>query len=52
MGQFLNVRGEKVCESLFYDALCEAVAQWPGLRLVDYCCAENIMVDGVLDGGT
>lgn len=37
----LNVRGEKVSESLFLNALKNAVAQWPGAQLVDYCCAES-----------
>lgn len=40
-GQMLNVRGEKVSESLFLNALKNAVAQWPGAQLVDYCCAES-----------
>lgn len=37
----LNVRGEKVSEALFLDALKKAVSQWPGAQLVDYCCAES-----------
>lgn len=37
----LNVRGEKVSEVLFLDALKKAVAQWPGAQLVDYSCAES-----------
>lgn len=40
-GQMLNVRGEKVSEALFLHALKAAVSQWPGARLVDYCCAES-----------
>lgn len=40
-GQMLNVRGEKVSEALFLDALKKAVSQWPGAQLVDYCCAES-----------
>ena len=44
-GQFLNVRGEKTPESLFYQMLTSTVAQWPKLKLVDYCCAESIMVE-------
>ncbi|XP_029953405.1 GH3 domain-containing protein [Salarias fasciatus] len=40
-GQMLNVRGEKVSEAMFLDALKKAVAQWPGAQLVDYCCAES-----------
>ncbi|XP_076447047.1 GH3 domain-containing protein-like [Babylonia areolata] len=45
IGQFLNVRGEKTSESLFYETLCETVAQWSGVTLVDYCCAESVLVD-------
>ncbi|KAF4084575.1 hypothetical protein AMELA_G00107820 [Ameiurus melas] len=37
----LNVRGEKVNEALFLSALKKAVIQWPGAKLVDYCCAES-----------
>lgn len=37
----LNVRGEKVSESLFLNALKEALSLWPGAQLVDYCCAES-----------
>lgn len=37
----LNVRGEKVSEAVFLDALKKAVSQWPGVQLVDYCCAES-----------
>lgn len=37
----LNVRGEKVNEALFLSALKKAVMQWPGTKLVDYCCAES-----------
>lgn len=44
MGQFLNLRGEKTSESAFYQALCEAL-QKSGINLIDYCCAESIMVD-------
>ena len=44
MGQFLNLRGEKTSENAFYKALCEAV-QSSGVNLVDYCCAESIMLD-------
>lgn len=40
-GQMLNVRGEKVSEALFLDALKKAVSQWPAAQLVDYCCAES-----------
>lgn len=47
-GQMLSVRGEKVSEALFLDALKKAVAQWPGAQLVDYCCAES----GILGDST
>lgn len=40
-GQMLNVRGEKVSESLFLGALKRAVMQWPGARLIDYSCVES-----------
>lgn len=40
-GQMLNVRGEKVSEALFLDALKKAISKWPGAQLVDYCCAES-----------
>lgn len=46
-GQMLNVRGEKVSEALFLDALKKAVAQWPGAQLVDYCCAESGILGNV-----
>ncbi|KAL3051530.1 hypothetical protein OYC64_001721 [Pagothenia borchgrevinki] len=47
-GQMLSVRGEKVSEALFLDALKKAVALWPGAQLVDYCCAESgIMGDSI-----
>ncbi|CAJ1080366.1 GH3 domain-containing protein [Xyrichtys novacula] len=47
-GQMLNVRGEKVSEALFLDALKKAVSQWPGAQLVDYSCAESgIMGDSI-----
>ncbi|XP_057682931.1 GH3 domain-containing protein [Corythoichthys intestinalis] len=47
-GQMLNVRGEKVTEALFLDALKKAVSQWPAAQLLDYCCAESgIMGDSI-----
>ncbi|KAL6094960.1 ghdc [Pungitius sinensis] len=47
-GQMLSVRGEKVSEALFLNALKRAVAQWAGAQLVDYCCAESgIMGDSI-----
>ncbi|XP_030629471.1 GH3 domain-containing protein [Chanos chanos] len=49
-GQMLNVRGEKVTEALFLGALKRAVEQWPGAKLIDYCCAESGIL-GDLSGG-
>ncbi|KAF7704917.1 hypothetical protein HF521_020203 [Silurus meridionalis] len=37
----LNVRAEKVNEALFLAALKKTLTQWPGAKLVDYCCAES-----------
>ncbi|KAL4230653.1 hypothetical protein ACF0H5_011029 [Mactra antiquata] len=45
-GQFLNVRGEKISENFFYQALSSAV-QKAGVNMVDYCCTESLMVDQV-----
>ncbi|XP_003961301.2 GH3 domain-containing protein [Takifugu rubripes] len=50
-GQMLNVRGEKVSEALFLDALKKAVSQWPAAQLVDYCCAESGIM-GSSSGGS
>ncbi|XP_047673321.1 GH3 domain-containing protein isoform X1 [Tachysurus fulvidraco] len=41
LSETLNIRGEKVNEALFLAALKKAVTQWPGAKLVDYCCAES-----------
>ncbi|XP_023123252.2 GH3 domain-containing protein [Amphiprion ocellaris] len=49
-GQMLSVRGEKVSEALFLDALKKAVAQWPGAQLVDYCCAESGILGDSIGG--
>ncbi|XP_029934325.1 GH3 domain-containing protein isoform X2 [Myripristis murdjan] len=49
-GQMLNVRGEKVSEKLFLGALKNAVAQWPGAHLVDYCCAESGILGDSIGG--
>lgn len=49
-GQMLSVRGEKVSEALFLDALRKAVAQWPGAHLVDYCCAESGILGDSIGG--
>lgn len=45
-GQFLNVRGEKTSENYFYQAVSSAV-QKSGIKMVDYCCTESLMVDQV-----
>ncbi|XP_069131283.1 GH3 domain-containing protein-like isoform X5 [Argopecten irradians] len=44
-GQLLNVRGEKTSEVAFFRALSESVAQWTGANLLDYCCAESVLVE-------
>ena len=44
-GQFLNVRGEKTSESLFYQALTEVVKTWFPLKLLNYCCVESLLID-------
>ncbi|XP_034564424.1 GH3 domain-containing protein [Notolabrus celidotus] len=49
-GQMLSVRGEKVSEALFLDALKKAVSQWPGAQLVDYCCAESGILGDSIGG--
>nr|XP_057917646.1 GH3 domain-containing protein isoform X2 [Doryrhamphus excisus] len=49
-GQMLSVRGEKVSEVMFLDALKKAVAQWPGAQLVDYCCAESGILGDSMGG--
>ncbi|XP_077984109.1 GH3 domain-containing protein-like [Glandiceps talaboti] len=43
-GQLLNVHGEKTSENVFYQALIDTVSQWPGVKLVDYTCAESVML--------
>ena len=43
-GQFLNVRGEKTSERVFYDSLMSALkGKKPRIRVVDYTCAESVM---------
>lgn len=45
-GQILNVRAEKTSERIFYDALKSVLNQeGQRFRLVDYTCAESIMLD-------
>ena len=40
-GQMLSLRGEKVSEVVFLEALKQVLVQWPGAQLVDYCCVES-----------
>ena len=45
-GQILNVRAEKTSERVFYDALtCALNEEGQRFHLVDYSCAESIMLD-------
>ncbi|CAL8309124.1 unnamed protein product [Boreogadus saida] len=47
-GQMLSLRGEKVSEVVFLEALKQVLVQWPGAQLVDYCCVESgILGDSV-----
>lgn len=47
-GQFLNVRGEKISEELFYDTLKGTVTKiWTNTTLADYCCVESVTLDGL-----
>ncbi|KAE8574692.1 hypothetical protein XENTR_v10003535 [Xenopus tropicalis] len=48
--QTLSVRGEQVTEDEFYRVLLRAVGLWPGVTLINYCCAESgILVKGARD---
>ncbi|XP_067824984.1 GH3 domain-containing protein isoform X2 [Heptranchias perlo] len=49
--QMLNVRGEKITEKTFYQALLRAVKLWPGAVLLDYCCVESSLL-GPFCGGS
>ncbi|CAL8281861.1 unnamed protein product [Merluccius merluccius] len=49
-GQMLNLRGEKVSEVVFLEALKQALVQWPGAQLVDYCCAESSILGDSVGG--
>ncbi|KAJ3608199.1 hypothetical protein NHX12_025249 [Muraenolepis orangiensis] len=49
--QMLNLRGEKVSEVLFLEALKQALVLWPGAQLVDYCCAESDILGDSVGGG-
>lgn len=45
-GQFLNVRGEKISEAVFYDALKSTLSKISAeIKLVDYCCVESVVLD-------
>ncbi|XP_059143495.1 GH3 domain-containing protein-like [Physella acuta] len=47
-GQFLNVRGEKISEAMFYEVLKGAVTKiWTNISLADYCCLESVILDGL-----
>uniref|UniRef100_A0A0B6YSS8 GH3 domain-containing protein n=1 Tax=Arion vulgaris TaxID=1028688 RepID=A0A0B6YSS8_9EUPU len=47
-GQILNVRGEKMSEAVFYEALKDTQSEIFGDdKLVDYCCMESILLDGM-----
>lgn len=43
-GQLLNVRGEKTSECAIYTALTEAVSRWSGANIMDYSCADSVVV--------
>uniref|UniRef100_A0A1B8Y5N5 Uncharacterized protein n=1 Tax=Xenopus tropicalis TaxID=8364 RepID=A0A1B8Y5N5_XENTR len=49
--QTLSVRGEQVTEDEFYRVLLRAVGLWPGVTLINYCCAESGIL-GHLSGGS
>ncbi|XP_006813593.1 GH3 domain-containing protein-like, partial [Saccoglossus kowalevskii] len=44
-GQLLNVHGEKTSEDVLYKALVETASDWPNVKLVDYTCAESVMLN-------
>ncbi|KAH3835221.1 hypothetical protein DPMN_108569 [Dreissena polymorpha] len=48
-GQFLNVRAEKTSENTFYHALSASLRR-SGVKMVDYCCAESVIVDQIESG--
>jgi len=46
-GQFLNVRGEKTSEKLFYEAFHGSFNMvMVGYSLLDYCCVEQLPQSG------
>lgn len=47
-GQFLNVRGEKISEALFYEILKGTITKiWTDIKLADYCCMESTILEGM-----
>ncbi|KAG7267868.1 hypothetical protein CRUP_003448 [Coryphaenoides rupestris] len=49
-GQMLSLRGEKVSEVVFLEALKQALVLWPGAQLVDYCCTESGILGDCVGG--
>lgn len=50
-GQILNVRAEKTSEKVFYDALTSALSGYrQRFEMVDYTCAESVMLDAQSQG--
>jgi len=50
-GQILNVRAEKTSEKVFYDALTSALSGYAErFEMVDYTCAESVMLDAQSQG--
>ncbi|XP_048222312.1 GH3 domain-containing protein isoform X1 [Perognathus longimembris pacificus] len=45
LDQTLSVRGEITGEKMFSEALAQAVAQWPGAKLLDHGCVESSILD-------
>ncbi|XP_033110254.1 probable indole-3-acetic acid-amido synthetase GH3.9 [Anneissia japonica] len=42
-GQLMSIRGEKVDEACLFEAVKKTLNRWPGLKLVDYACAESLL---------
>ncbi|OCT61992.1 GH3 domain-containing protein [Xenopus laevis] len=49
--QTLSVRGEQITEDEFYRILLRTVRLWPGVALINYCCAESGIL-GQYSGGS
>lgn len=50
-GQILNVRAEKTSERVFYDALTSVLSgEGQRFQMVDYTCAESVMLGGQSQG--